>query len=216
MKILQNFFVALIMVLACLLSGCVTDSEQNVTIVYVGGSGTGHFSTIQEAIDFVEKEYTIFVHEGTYFENLFVDKSITLIGENRSNTIIDGGHIGDVVVIEDSSTVNIAGFTIQNSGPDNSTKNNAGIKVYSNNNSIENNIFYNNSNGIYSTYAEGNIYKNNLFMNNSMYGMYLFTLSDYSIITDNIFYNNYCGLRIKGSAFNNITRNIFENRKIYT
>lgn len=60
--------------------------------VYVG-SGLGNDTTlIQDAIDnFANNGDTVFVYSGTYNENVVVDKTITLQGEDRNLTIIDSG-----------------------------------------------------------------------------------------------------------------------------
>jgi parallel beta-helix repeat protein len=73
------------------------------------------FPTIQEAINNAVDGDNIFVKAGTYYENVIVDKSLTLLGEDKETTIIDGNMIGNVVtVIKDY--VNIRAFTIQRSG----------------------------------------------------------------------------------------------------
>jgi parallel beta-helix repeat protein len=79
--------------------------------LYVGGSGPGNYTKIQDAIDNAIDGDTVFVYNGTYNqnENIKIDKSISLIGENKFNTIINGGGISINV-----SNVNISGFTIQN------------------------------------------------------------------------------------------------------
>jgi len=50
------------------------------------------YSKIQAAIDAKETldGHTIFVEEGVYYERIIVKKAVSLIGENRSTTIIDG------------------------------------------------------------------------------------------------------------------------------
>jgi len=73
------------------------------------------YSTIQEAINNATEGDTIFVREGTYYENVVVNKSVSLIGENKDSTVINGNLTGTVVVITANST-SISGFTIQNSG----------------------------------------------------------------------------------------------------
>ena len=45
-------------------------------------------------------------------EHLFIDKSITLMGENRFTTIIDGDGYGKVIFVT-GGNVTITGFTIQ-------------------------------------------------------------------------------------------------------
>ena len=72
------------------------------------------YQTIQAAIGAATNGDTIYVHNGTYTENLVVDKRITLQGEDRSNTVIDGNG-GNVVYIK-SPYVNVSGFTIRNGG----------------------------------------------------------------------------------------------------
>jgi len=58
--------------------------------LYVGGSGPGNYSTIQSAIDNASDEDTIFIYNGIYYENILINKKISLIGENNYSTIIDG------------------------------------------------------------------------------------------------------------------------------
>jgi len=86
-------------------------------ILYVGGSGPNNYTHIQDAIDAASNGDTVFVYDysSPYYENVAVDKSINLIGENIETTVIDGSETGDVVHIS-SDWVNISGFTIQNSG----------------------------------------------------------------------------------------------------
>ena len=71
------------------------DSKNNGKILYVGGSGPGNFTNIQDAIDFAINGDTVFVFDDSspYFENLIINKSINLLGEKRHTTIIDGNQI---------------------------------------------------------------------------------------------------------------------------
>ena len=57
-------------------------------VLYVGGSGEGNYSSIQQAVDDATDGDIIFVYSGTYNESVLVNKQIKLIGENRDNTII--------------------------------------------------------------------------------------------------------------------------------
>jgi hypothetical protein len=86
-----------------------------------------HFDRIQDAIDEATSEDRIIVYEGTYEENIIIDKAISLFGEDVDQVIIDGGQEGSVVTI-DSSNVDFSTFTIKNSGT-NATD--AGIKIIS-------------------------------------------------------------------------------------
>lgn len=73
------------------------------------------YPTIQGAINAASDGDTVFVRNGTYYENVTVDKSLSLIGESRKTTIIDGGKKGIVANIVANSVV-LTGFTIKNSG----------------------------------------------------------------------------------------------------
>lgn len=86
-------------------------------ILYVGGEGPGNYSSIQDAIDYASNGATIFVYDDSspYIENLVVDKTVNLIGEDRNTTVIDGNLSGDVINIS-ANWVNISGFKIQNCG----------------------------------------------------------------------------------------------------
>jgi parallel beta-helix repeat protein len=85
------------------------DSGPNTIIVPDG------YPTIQEAINDANGGDTIFVRNGTYSEHLYINKSIALVGENRSTTIIDGDETGTVVAVY-ADFVTVKGFTVQHSG----------------------------------------------------------------------------------------------------
>jgi parallel beta-helix repeat protein len=71
------------------------------------------YQYIQDGIDAADDGDTIFVYSGTYYENLQIDKSVTLTSEDKHNTVIDGNSIGNVVnVTADSVAIN--GFTVRN------------------------------------------------------------------------------------------------------
>ncbi len=73
-----------------------------------------HFNKIQSGIESAENNDKIYVYEGKYLENLVINKTVTLIGENKENTIIDGRKY-DTVINLLSSDVTIKQFTLQNS-----------------------------------------------------------------------------------------------------
>ena len=56
--------------------------------LYVGGSGPGNYSKIKDAYDDANPCDTIFVYSGTYYEWLWIKKTINLIGEDPETTSI--------------------------------------------------------------------------------------------------------------------------------
>jgi parallel beta-helix repeat protein len=78
------------------------------------GWGWIRFDKIQDALDTVVSEGVVYVANGIYYENVRMDKTMDLIGENRDSTIIDGGGSGDVVVFNRIQGTNLTGLTIRN------------------------------------------------------------------------------------------------------
>jgi len=164
------------------------------------------YTAIQEAITAPETldGHAIFVEAGTYYENVVVNKALTLIGEDRETTIIDGNFTGDVVrLIANSST--IADFTIRNSGywPT------IGISIESSSNNISGNNIVNNGIGIRSDWGSNyNRIVENSIMNSSHTGI-SFNGVDHNYISDNLVAGNYYyGIFLGWSSdYNNISEN---------
>lgn len=122
-------------------------------IFYVGGSGPGNYTTIQEAINNASDGDTVFVYEGIYHENPIVYKSINLIGENKHSNMIDGGgNVNADVVTITADGVILRGFYMVNSGY---AWGDAGILIKSKNNIIEDNILFDNDAGVLVKDSEG-------------------------------------------------------------
>ncbi|MBE3136539.1 MAG: hypothetical protein IMZ43_03980, partial [Thermoplasmata archaeon] len=78
--------IILLFIGTCIISTVAQDTEKPLPAsrgnwLYVGGSGSGNYSTIQDAIDNSSNGDTVYVYNGTYYEHVEIDKSITLIGE---------------------------------------------------------------------------------------------------------------------------------------
>jgi parallel beta-helix repeat protein len=174
--------------------------------LYVGGSGEGNYTKIQYAIDNTSDGDTVFVYDdiSPYYENVFVDKSIQLIGENRDTTIIDAGGIGDVVYVS-ADWVNITGFTIQNS-----ESHGIGIKTDSDFNCFSYNNVLNNLHGFYLSGSIGNmIIGNNASYNNN--GIFLWGCNNNTIISNNATSNRKYGITMHESHNNMIIGNNASN-----
>ena len=162
------------------------------------------YPTIQEAINHANSGDTIFVHNETYYENLLVNKSISLVGEDRETTIIDGGEKGSVIFVT-ANNVNIKGFTIQKSG---SGLYDSGILVdHSSGNRISHNTITNNYHGIYLSHSRDNTVSGNNASLNNVNGIDLDSSSDNIITGNNASSNNVNGIRLSFSSSNIITGN---------
>jgi len=185
---------------------------KNGDTLYVGGSGPGNYSKIQDAIDNASDGDTVFVYDDSspYYENVDVEKSINLIGEDRDTTVIDGCMVGDGIIIR-ADNISISDFTIQNCSD--------GIVIHSDYSNIFNNNILNNRDGLefqgdfYNNIHNSTIIGNNISSNN-WHSINLWYYSENTIITGNTISNNGFGLEIRSSSNNTITgNNIISNTR---
>jgi len=85
------------------------------TGIIVDDDGEADFDIIQEAIDNATSGDMIFVRAGIYFEHVIVNKSVSLVGEERDSTIVDGNGTDSVISIT-ANYVRIKGFTVKRGG----------------------------------------------------------------------------------------------------
>lgn len=214
-------------------SGCLLSDQQSLEYTFgVNSDGTSDFTSISEAIAHAQDHDIIFVHNGLYEENLVINKSIHLIGENKFSTILDGNGEGTVISIT-ADGVKVTHFTIQNSGSkstyyemDAGVNSNAstvqvsncicnnttvGLQVKNaNENRLDNNLLQNNLYGIFLFHSSYNTIDNNLVESNSYYGCYLYSGSNKNQLSDNLFVDNKYGVRIK-SEQNQVIQNLFRD-----
>ncbi|HRY52714.1 MAG TPA: right-handed parallel beta-helix repeat-containing protein [Candidatus Portnoybacteria bacterium] len=137
--------------------------------------GYDAFTTIAEGINAVASGGTVNVMAGTYTENLTISKSITILGEDKTTTIIDGNGSGAVVKIT-ANDVALKNFTVQNSGTDilENDGTNGGILVQDATGcTIENNIFTNDLNSVLLLASSSNNVKDNTITGSARYGIVL-------------------------------------------
>jgi parallel beta-helix repeat protein len=207
------------------------------TTLYVGGSGPGNYSTIQEAIDNATAGDTVFVFNGTYNENIVIGKKISVIGESAETTMIEGKSGVDMVVKILSGEVQLSGFTIKGdtSGQDGihifslitevivsynkvmECSYGLTLQVTSERNLISNNIVSDNEYvGIRLQESDRNEIHENIIERNGEWGISLASLSKQNSISNNTIDENYGGIRIAGGSVqneiigNNITNSIKE------
>jgi len=187
-------------------------SEQVIlsSILYVGGSGAGNYSTIQDAIDNSNDGDTIYVFKGTYYEHLVVDKSVTFIGESQKETIVHGSNSGDkpcFSVLKDAVEIN--NFTIVWTDWE---YHEPGIRIYSDNVIVKNCFISNHDKGIILYRTSNNCtIENNIFYN-VFEGLYLWPAgSYYHKIINNSIINCSFGIKLFSSKYNQIQNNIIDN-----
>lgn len=101
-----------IIVIFLVLSSVLTLSGLNIARVEAATIGVpDDYPTIQAAIDAASDGDTVLVKGGVYYEELDIQKSLALVGEDRDTTTIYGG----ISITQDR--VNISGFTISNIDP---------------------------------------------------------------------------------------------------
>jgi len=169
------------------------------------------YSTIQEAINYANSGDTIFVREGTYFEHVVINKSVSLIGESTYSTVIDGSGVGSVVRVI-VGNVNISGFTVRGSG---SQLYDSGIVVdHCNNVNISSNIITENQYGISLHSCSKIVISNNIIYSNTGYGIILYYSSE-NFIHHNTVMDNYDGACFYASAKNILSSNNISSNDNY-
>jgi parallel beta-helix repeat protein len=183
------------------------------------------FKNISDGINIANNADTVFVYNGTYQDyEIFIDKSIYLIGEDKSSTIISDGQI----ILMKGEFSSISGFNINNCFIE--SENQDYVEIYDNNitggitiiNTIQSYIHHNIINGIEESkpvieILDGccSIIEYNIIHNNHEGGIALFgngnTVSN-NTITNNIEKSGY-GIRLEGNnnkiTDNHISDNVF-------
>jgi parallel beta-helix repeat protein len=159
--------VSAVVVLGVLFAGMSLLPQARATTLQVGGVGPGNYTTIQSAIDDADPGDTIFVHSGTYPENVVVPKTLTLTGEDRDTTTIDAEGNGDAVEVS-ADWVNITGFTLN--GSKGLFRNDAALRLVGARNAvIENNIIINSDFGIFLDSSAGIDLSSNRMVDNGIH-----------------------------------------------
>jgi len=233
LKIVSGVMLALLLIAMLPLAFNIQPTKAESTTIIVPDD----YEKIQWAIGNANDGDTIFVCNGTYSENVFVSKAITLIGESKEGTIIDGGGVGTTVEVH-VNNVTIRGFTIVNSNIplcsgieiDESnyvnitnniiTNNNGyGVKIYGSSyfNIVSDNIITNNQVvGILIYDPDGkagwNVIKANTITNNNGNGIVL-TESHTNTLEDNVMANQGTGISFTHAANNTIKNNLIANNQ---
>jgi len=184
----------------------------NKKILTVDNQGNADFKSIQKAINSASPGTTIYVKKGEYPEIITIKKQITLVGENKENTIINpASQKNKYAILIDSSNVLIKNLNIYNKALGRYT---AGIRITKSNNQIENCDIHDTPVGI-TIWSSNNKISNTTFHGCKDEGIALigsnYFKCEQNIITNCVFYNNCDGIELQHSSSNTITRCEFYN-----
>jgi len=174
-------------------------------ILYVGGDDPGNYTKIQDAINASSNGDTVFVYNGTYCENVIVNKSINLVGEDRNTTLIDGKESGIVVNVTANETC-LSDFTLINN-----SKHDHALVVDTDFNVIKNNKIIFRPTGLpYNAfslyYADNNEILDNMIVGGGkLFGLRMYD-SNNNTIKGNTIIDGY-GISISDNSRNNTFRN---------
>lgn len=168
------------------------------------------YLTIQSAINASEtlNGHTIFVKSGKYHEHVVVNKALSLVGENQTTAIIDGGNVGTVLTVN-ADNVSVVGFTIRNSGlsfPPYGDDYGVLLNHCSWSN-ISHNLVMNNRIGIYLLYSRSNIIEDNIVSSNHVNGIWLYYSSN-NVLAENRISNNSYNFGVFGGDFSDFNNTI--------
>ena len=151
--------------------------------IYVDDDGGADYTRIQEAVDVASPGDTVFVYNGMYVENVIINKTLTLQGENKTSTIIDGNYTEDTILIK-AGEVKVSGFTLQHAG-DYHWFNDRVIDLRGDRCIIQDNIITDSKHSGIIVQSDENLIKNNQFSNLD-WTMYVIE-SQRTVITNNTF-----------------------------
>jgi parallel beta-helix repeat protein len=178
------------------------------------------YKTIQEGITAASAGDTVFVFSGTYNEKVVITKDLTLIGENKDTTFIDGGGNGHVInaygTSDNKIQVYISRLTIRNAGGEISGFDCVTFS-YVTTSEIADNKIINSQNGEGISLANCNAItiRDNLITNNDAAGISL-TASNQNIIENNIIHHNQKGVHIGDwSSDNQIIQNTIQDNTAF-
>ena len=212
----KSIFIVIILLLKLgLIHYCSADHIDSVKTIFVDddniigpwdGTQKYPFRLIQDAINYSCDGDSILVFNGTYNENVLVNRSINIQGEKKETTIIEGNG-SDKVIFITANSCNISGFTIRNG--------NTGIYMFTESSTITENICKDNNIGIGCTLSSYNLIKSNLCINNNKGIRFDWHSGNNTITQNKIINNKQLGISIRLNSNDNIiSHNSIENNRL--
>jgi parallel beta-helix repeat protein len=157
---------------------------------------------IQEAINLASENDTILIKNGTYSEQIWINTSITLVGENPGKTIINVSNNTAITINADNVT--ISNLTIINAQ--------TALLMHSSNCTIFNVTFIGNDQGvmIHTQSNNNTLFKNN-FINNKDHAIDTSNSTRWTTDTIGNYWDNYLGIDTDNDGIGEIRYHISEN-----
>jgi parallel beta-helix repeat protein len=188
--------------------------------LYVGGSGPGNYTKIQDAINASMDGDTVYVYDDSapYHEIININKSITLLGENQQTTIIDGSDFPDSIITINALYVTLCNLTLKNAERE-------GVMIHSSYATVSQMTIQDSSGyswiGAITVYFpeqqnRGSIDKI-LIQNNTIVRTWTgieLSYCNQAMITGNVLVNNINGIEVIGSFHNDISANFISECEV--
>jgi hypothetical protein len=172
------------------------------------GSADYPYRYIGDGIQHAMDGDLIYVFSGVYSENLFINKSISLWGQQQNTTIIDGQNYGSVITIT-CENVHLRSFTIRNSG---GYQKDAGVTINANTTTIMECTVYRTRTGI-SVDESGSIVIASCRLHTNGFGISC-SSSVFVTIDQCLFYHNGAGVYLSDTLYVTITHSYTDTNGI--
>jgi parallel beta-helix repeat protein len=168
--------------------------------------------TIGEAVDNAAPGDTIFVKSGIYHENVWINKSLLISGEDRETTLIigEGGVNGGNVLTLAANNVTITGFTVKSADYSTAAQFANGINIKGDNCTVRGNKILNTFWGILCAVQSSTVITENEITGNFKEGIRFYGGSFNTISGNFIAENQASGIAMEGYS-NVISENIIKN-----
>lgn len=201
MEFLKNISIIMILILSFFI---LIQNPVDAAVLTVS-AGSTNYSSIQDAVNAASEGDTIQVYPGTYNENIYVNKQLTIISTDGASVtnIIASVHYHAFKV--DANNVTISGFNVSGATGGYYT---AGIYLKNSSNSkLANNTVANNSYGIILETSSNNTLNDNHLSSNS-YGIFLRDSCDNNTLSNNTASgNDGGGIHLYRSSYNTLINN---------
>jgi parallel beta-helix repeat protein len=170
------------------------------------------YPTIGEAVNHASPGDTVFVKSGVYHENVWIDKSLLIQGEDSENTVIigEGGvNDGNVLTLA-ADNVTVTGFTIKSADYSIASQHANGVNIQGDNCTVQGNNILNAFWGVLCAIQSSTLISQNNITDNFKEGIRFYGGSLNTISGNYIAGNKASGVAIEGYS-NLISRNIIKN-----